>query len=112
MERKDNTLAWVSYLTIIGWIIAIVLFVNEQRENTLVRYHLRQSLGIFLLSVIYGICTPLFVFIPILGWIILWLMPVFIFVLWIVGLINAIQGAERPVPLLGNFFEDKLTFID
>ncbi len=35
-----------------------------------------------------------------------WIVSIFIFVLWIIGFIGAIQGEEKKVPLLGDLFQD------
>jgi uncharacterized membrane protein len=34
-----------------------------------------------------------------------------IFVLWIIGIVNAVNEEEKPVPLVGNLFVDKFDFI-
>lgn len=88
--------AVISYLTLIGWIIAFVLYQNEKTELAI--YHLRQSLGLLIIGVVGWI---IFI-IPIIGW----LAAIFFFIMWLIGLINAAQGEMKPVPLLGKFFQD------
>ncbi|WP_243456793.1 hypothetical protein [Polaribacter batillariae] len=34
-----------------------------------------------------------------------WFFGVFIFTLWIIGLIGAVQGEEKRVPVLGDYFQ-------
>jgi len=41
--------------------------------------------------------------IPILGTIIAVIGSILCFICWILGLIGAVQGTEKPVPLLGKF---------
>lgn len=86
MDRK--TLAILAYITLIGWIAALVL---DKEKDSLVRFHLRQALGLILLGFICAV-------IPFLN-LILWVVP---FVLWIMGLISAIKGEEKPLPLIGE----------
>ena len=105
MEQQSNStnpqlIAIVSYLTFIGWIIAFVLYQNNKSELAI--FHIRQTLGIYLM----GIVGMLFLWIPLIGWILSILLPIFIFVLWIIGLINAAQGETKPVPLVGEFIQD------
>lgn len=88
---EDKTVAILSYITLIGFIAAIVI--NSNKKTQLGAFHLRQTLGIF-------ICT-LPIIIPFLGWI--W--AVFVFVMWIMGLLSAIKGEMKPVPLLGPLFQ-------
>ena len=105
MEQQSNStnpqlIAIVSYLTFIGWIIAFVLYQNNKSELAI--FHIRQTLGIYLM----GIVGMLFLWIPLIGWILSILLPIFIFVLWIIGLINAAQGETKPVPLVGEFSQE------
>ena len=95
-SSNAQMIAIVSYLTFIGWIIAFVLYQNDKSEFAI--YHIRQSLGILILGIIGWVIF----LIPILGW----LCAIFLFVMWIMGLIYAAQGESKPVPLLGQFFQD------
>lgn len=85
----------VAYITIIGWIIALVTN-NPKAEQT--TYHLRQALGLHLIFFVGG-----FVFwIPIIGWALF----LGILALAIIGLISAIEGTRKPVPYLGKHFQE------
>lgn len=90
-NTEDKTVAIVSYLGLLGWIIALVIHQNNKTQ--LGAYHLRQMLGMMIAGVL---CV-----IPILGWI--W--GVFLLVAWILGLISAIQGQQKPLILIGGLFE-------
>ena len=37
---------------------------------------------------------------------------IILFVLWLLGLLYAIQGEKKPVPILGEYFDEKITFIN
>jgi uncharacterized membrane protein len=88
---EDKTVAIVSYITLIGFIAAIVI--NSNKKTKLGAFHLRQMLGLYLTSFV---CI-----IPILGWI----LAIAIFVFWIMGLISATKGEMKPVPLLGGLHQ-------
>ncbi len=98
--EKGKSMAIVAYITYIGLIIAFVS-IND-KKNTYISYHIRQSLGLCLTSIALMIINVL----PILGWIVSFLGGIFILVLWIIGLVNAIGGKEKPVPVLGKLFVD------
>ncbi len=109
----NKTAAIVAYITIIGWIIALVTYNNqpEAEKSSLLRFHLKQSLGILICSfLIYLISYILMISMPGLWFIgsLLWLG---LFVLWIIGIINAAGENEKPLPLLGEAFDKNLTFI-
>jgi len=88
---EDKTVAILSYITLIGFIVAIVMHSNKKTQ--LGAFHLRQTLGIIICS--------LPVIIPFLGWI--W--GIFVFVIWVMGLISATKGEMKPVPLVGGLFQ-------
>ena len=112
--NSDNgkTVAIVSYLTIIGWIIAYVMYGNKKQQ--LSAYHIRQSLGIMITGVLFYVLQFMLLFVPFIGWLISLIMiplGLLLFVAWIMGLIAAINGEEKPVPYIGNKIQDILSSI-
>ena len=84
----------VAYLSWPGLLIA---FLAGDRVGS--RFHLNQSLVIWIAGTVIGIVakwTPLF------GWLIGLVGGLFCGVCWFIGIINAIQGVEKEVPLLGE----------
>ena len=98
---SDNgkTVAIVSYLTLIGWIVAFIMHNNNKTE--LGAYHLRQMLGLLILGIAISVLARV-IGIPI----VIWILQIGIFALWIMGLISAFNGEKKPVPLLGEQFQD------
>lgn len=88
-------IALLSYITIFGWIVAIILHQNNRSEFG--AFHLRQSLGLFITGFILA-------FIPVVGWI----LGVVVLVFWILGLVYAAQGEMKEVPLVGGFYQNIL----
>ncbi len=99
----DKTVAIVSYLTIIGFVIALVMRGN--RRSALVAFHLRQSLGLMILGICCWPINMILVFIPILGWLLMFLIFIGLFVLWIIGFLSALNGQMKPIPVLGANFQ-------
>jgi uncharacterized membrane protein len=108
MDAK--TTAWVSYLTIVGWVIALVTHYNKNSKSSLATFHLRQSFGIFAIG--FGLYFVFFtlIFIPFLS-------PLFsliglgLLILWVMGLIAALNGEEKPIPVVGPLFQQWFQFI-
>ena len=98
---SDNgkTVAIISYITLIGWIIAFVM--NNNNKTEFGSYHLRQSLGIITISILLTIVNS-FIDISMLAWII----QIGLIVFWVLGFIGAVQGEKKPVPLLGDHFQE------
>ncbi|MDR2674820.1 MAG: hypothetical protein LBC18_08130 [Opitutaceae bacterium] len=101
-SSEDKTVAIISYLTLIGFIIAAVL--HSGKKTRLGAFHLRQVLGLIISGFVLGVICV----IPILGWIISIIGSIFLFVCWVIGFIAAISGKEKPFPLIGEFIQKKL----
>lgn len=99
VATEDKTVAILSYVTIIGFIVAIVM--HQSHKTRLGAFHLRQVLGLVLTGLVGGICGV----VPILGWIMWFVAVVGLFVLWILGLLAAVRGEMQPVPILGEHFQ-------
>ena len=92
----------------IGWLIAYVM--GKEKMDSLLRYHLKQSLGLGLVSLAFSISlnivasiVPALSFLGIIGYAII--------VLWVIGIINAANREMKPIPFIGKAFEDKFSFI-
>lgn len=108
---NNKTLAMVSYVTIIGWLVAYFSYKSQAEKSSLVSYHLEQSLGIFICSIAVSVVAGVLIsVIPVLSTLfsLLMLLPL---VLLILGIINASHEAKKPVPLTGRFFERKFSFL-
>lgn len=105
-----KTVAIISYLTLIGWVIAYVMYGSNKQP--LSAYHIRQSLGIMITGFLFYILQFMLFYVPFIGWLITLIMiPIglLLFVCWIMGLIAAINGEEKPVPLIGNKIQEMLS---
>lgn len=98
--EEGKTIAIIAYITIFGLLIAFIM--NNDKKNSFAAYHLRQSLGLGAT----GLALSVINVIPILGWIISILGTVFLIVLWVIGLMGALNGKEKPVPILGAKFQE------
>lgn len=100
---EDRTVAIVSYLTIIGFIVAIILHSNK--KTALGSYHLRQCLGLIVTAIALSIAGMVLAFIPILGWLAVLAAWVGFLVLWVMGLIAAAGGQQKPLPVVGEYYQ-------
>lgn len=100
---EDKTVAIVSYVTLFGFIAAIIIYGNK--KTALGAFHLRQTLGIFLTAIALGFCQIPLLIVPILGLLCVLALWACMFVLWIMGLISAINGNMNPVPVLGPMYQ-------
>lgn len=109
ITTTDNgkTAAIISYFTIIGWLIAYFAM-HKDNKTELGSYQLRQTLLLNIAAIVLGwglsfvlgiliISTGIFALIYIS-----YVLQLAIFVIWIVGLIGAINGEKKPMPLIGE----------
>lgn len=109
MDAK--TISWLSYITIVGWIIALVQHGNTNPKSSLATFHLRQSFGIMVSwFALYLVLMMLIFVVPFLIFV-SWILWIGLIVFWVLGFISAINGEEKPVPLLGTQFQQWFQFI-
>ncbi len=82
------------------FIIVDSLFVvsSSDKKNEFAKYHIMLMLGLALT----GLALGLIGMIPVLGWIINIIGIFVLLYMWIMGLVNAVNGQEKPVPILGE----------
>ncbi len=99
-QDNGKTAAIISYITIIGWLISY--FALNKPKTSIGSYHLRQTLFLYICAIAFQIIAMIITgIIPMLG-IVLSLASLGFVVLWIMGLIAAINGEEKPMPLIGE----------
>lgn len=98
--ENEKTIAIIAYITIIGWIIALIM--NNDKKDPFASFHIRQMLGICCVAFGIGVIS----LIPFLGWIIYAVGMILVLVLWISGLMSALNNKQKPVPLFGEKFQD------
>ncbi len=91
--ESNKLMAAISYV----WILFLVpLF--AAKDDAFARYHANQGLLLFLASIVLGIIGV----IPVIGWIIAGIGGIVTFVFMILGIINALKGEMKPLPLIGG----------
>ena len=98
MNKKTTDI--VAYLTPLGFILAFL--VGTKAES---RFHLNQALVLILAEVLVEIVDAILAHIPLINVvasILLAIVAIGLVVLWIMGLVSAIKGEEKPVPVLGE----------
>jgi uncharacterized membrane protein len=95
-QSKNITMAIVAY------IVFFVPLLTEYKNDPFVRYHVRQGFALFICGIAISILGS------ILPWFLYWitsLLGLTMLILFIMGIINASKGEEKPLPLIGKFAE-------
>ncbi|WP_040278564.1 membrane protein [Psychroserpens damuponensis] len=97
-ENNNDNLAIIAYITLIGTLIAF--FLNRDKPNPLVSFHIRQALGLWLLQMLLGYFIGAFN-----SWMISMSFWIFFIALFIYGIIGAVGKKMNEVPILGPLFQ-------
>lgn len=85
---------------ILGYIIFFLPLLMAPNSK-FAKYHANQGLLLLISAVVVGALSSI---IPILGWLIIQPVgTVAVVILWIIGVINAANGAEKPLPFIGGY---------
>lgn len=106
LGSPDNprTAALVSYITLLGWLIAYFLLYRNNK-NEFSAFHLRQTLLLHILAFFINALSllALWHYIPN---IVVIALAVLLFLLWMMGAWSAINNEKKPVPLVGRLAQN------
>lgn len=97
-KTKGDSVVW-GFLAVLLSIVGVVLVLLAKKNDKYAVFYAKQSLVIFIASVIAGLVGM----IPFIGWV---LMPVFVlivFLIWIITLIRSLTGNMKQAPLIGKY---------
>lgn len=93
--QQKNTL-----MAVVAYFLFFVPLLTDAKKEAFVKYHVKQGLGMLLVWILWNIIS---MYIFLFGFEII--ISLAIIVLWIMGIVNAAQGKEASVPLIGHLFE-------
>ena len=96
--QKNTAMAVIAYI-----IFFVPLLTGDAQKDPFVKYHVKQGLVLFLLVVainVVGWILPLYIW-----WTLSWLLSLATLVLLIVGIVNAANGEQKPLPVIGKASE-------
>ncbi len=99
----SKTASIVSYITWIGWIVALILGNKDDAE---VNKNLNQSLVILIVSTGGGLVCGVLSLIPLIGGlfgVLAGLISLVCFILSVMGIVNAVNGDGKVLPVVGAF---------
>jgi uncharacterized membrane protein len=91
--EAGKTMAIISY-----FIFFVPLLVEDARNNKFAMYHTEQSIVLLILNLIIGIVGTITCGIGLVLY-----LPLLVF--YVMGIINAVKGEAKPIPLVGSFGE-------
>lgn len=84
-------------MAVIAYLIFFIPLLTDAKNDPFVKFHVKQGLVLFLGYVIEMVLVRF----PVIGWFAP-LLGLGLFVLLIIGIVNAVNGEEKPLPLIGE----------
>lgn len=91
-------------MAVVAYILFFVPLLTEDKNDPFVKYHVKQGLVLFIAAV----ANMIFAMVPFIGWMLAPLISIGLLILVIVGILNAVNGEQKPLPVLGQY-ADKIT---
>lgn len=95
MNNRSNTAAMISYITWIGFFIAMVM---RDPTDRFTAHHMNQALVLNLVSIVGGLLN----IIPILGNMAAAVISIAVIAADILGIYRAAKGSTEPIPFIGD----------
>lgn len=96
VSGESKLFAFLAYLLgIVGFVLVFLV----RRKDKFAMYHAKQSLMLFVAAVIISLVG----IVPILGWFAYIIGMIWLIIAWLMGLINALSGNEKPLPITGKY---------
>ena len=90
----EKIFAFLSYIFFFG-----ILIYRTKKDSNYVQHHAKQGILLFVLSLINFILMA----VPVLGWVLIPILNLALFILFVVGANNALSGNTNKLPLIGQF---------
>jgi len=80
---------------------------EKMKKSSLVNFHSKQAINLWIFSAAIGIVAHFMLF---MGVFVSFVGGIVIFVLWVLGIINALNAKQKEIPIIGQFAKKYLTY--
>lgn len=95
--KKDKNIG----MAVIAYILFFIPLLTEAKNEPFVKYHIKQGLALFITEIVASLVS----LVPLFGWMLSPLLWLFCLVVFVMGIVNAVNGKQVPLPLIGEFGE-------
>ncbi len=93
MSKKDER-TLMAILCYLG-ILVLIPLLTSHKKDPFVKFHIKQGLVFLIAGVIVGAIS----WFPVFGW----AAGILLFILFIIGIVNAATGKQKELPIIGQF---------
>jgi uncharacterized membrane protein len=101
-EQKQNKGKNIT-MAVIAYIVFFVPLLTDAKDDPFVKYHVKQGLMLLIAGVAVWLIINV---LPIIGLLIAPILDIAIIVLLVIGIMNAVNGVEKPLPFIGHYAEN------
>ena len=106
-EKADGQKVNVE-MAVIAYIIFLVPLLTDAKDDPFVKFHLKQAIILVIAAVISSMIAAV---IPVIGVLIISpILSIGLLILWIMGLVSAINKEKKELPIIGKYAEQLLKF--
>lgn len=91
----------------LAYVLYFILLFTDARNDVYVKFHIKQAMTLLASVIIWAVVSNVLIFLPILGWIVGWLggivISILLVVLWVLGIMNALNGRMAELPVIGKY---------
>lgn len=98
--NNNKIMAILCYLGIL-WLVPLL---TDYKNEPFVKFHINQGIILTIAGAVVWVASWILSYIPIIGGLISWVAGLALFVLMILGILNAFNMEEKPLPLIGTLF--------
>ena len=108
VEKKSTDAEKYRGMAVIAYIVFFVPLLTDAKDNAYVKFHVKQGLMVLLTSIAVSVVGSI---LPFLGWfLIIPFGSLFTLVIWVMGVLNAINGEQKELPIVGKYADQLLKF--
>ena len=98
---KNTTMAALAY------VMFFIPLLTNSKNDPFVKFHVKQSLVLLIVSIGWNLSGRFLAYLPVIGWIVGGLVgtviSILLLILWVKGLINALNGKQEELPVIGKY---------
>ena len=100
-EQKDKNTG----MAVFAYFIFFLPLLTESKDDSFVKFHVKQGAVFFITILVAGVVGSIISKIPFFGGYLFWVVNLGLIVVWLIGILNALNGKEEPLPIIGKYAE-------
>jgi uncharacterized membrane protein len=100
-HKESEQLKHNKFMAVVAYILFFIPLLTDSKNDPFVKFHVKQGLVLFIACLASGIIVRM----PVIGWMLMGPLNIFLFILWVIGVLNALGGKQKLLPLIGKYGE-------